>query len=57
MESMEKYFISTKFYIHKFVNILSVISNSYGNFHFYLLFEKSEEVNMVKIFVSDFTKI
>ena len=42
---------------HKLVNILSISSNSYGNFHFSLLFEKSEEVNMIKKFISDFTKI
>ena len=42
---------------HKLVNILSISSNTYGNSHFSLLFEKSEEVNMVKKFISDFTKI
>lgn len=42
---------------HKLVNILSISSNTYGNMHFSFLFEKTEEVNMVKKFIYDFTKI
>ena len=41
---------------HKLVNIFSISSNLYGNKHFSYLFEKSDEVNLVKKFISDFTK-
>ena len=41
---------------NKLINIFSISSNLYGNRHFSYLFEKSEEVNMVKNFILDFTK-
>ena len=42
---------------HKLVNIFAISINIYGNTHFSLLFEKSEEVSMVKNFMSHFTRI
>ena len=42
---------------HKLVNIFSISLNIYGNTHFSMLFEKSEEVTMVKSFINDYTKI
>ena len=42
---------------HKLVNIFSISLNIYGNTHFSMLFEKSEEVTMVKNFINDYTKI
>ena len=42
---------------HKLVNIFSVSNNAFGNPHFSFLLEKSEEVSMIKNYVSDFTKI
>ena len=42
---------------HKLVNIFAISINIYGNIHFSLLFEKSEEVSMVKNFMSHFTRI
>jgi hypothetical protein len=42
---------------HKLINIFSIVTNMYGNSHFSLLFEKSEEVTMVKNFIANFTNI
>ena len=42
---------------HKLVNIFAISINIYGNIHFSLLFEKSEEVSMVKNFMNHFTRI
>lgn len=42
---------------HKLVNIFSVSNNDFGNPHFSFSLEKSEEVSMIKNYVSDFTKI
>ena len=42
---------------HKIVNIFAISMNTYGNLHFSMLFDKSEEVKMTKKFVHDFTQI
>jgi len=42
---------------HKIVNIFAMSMNTYGNLHFSMLFDKSEEVKMVKKFIQDFTQI
>ena len=42
---------------HKLVNIFAISISIYSNTHFSLLFEKSEEVSMVKNFISHFTRI
>ena len=42
---------------HKIVNIFAKSLNVYGNLHFSMLFDKSEEVKMVKNFIRNFTTI
>ena len=42
---------------HKLINIFAVSYNVYGNTHFSMLFEKSEEVNMVKNHIAEFSQI
>jgi hypothetical protein len=42
---------------HKLVNLFANSMNMFGNAHFSLIFEKSEEVRMVKNFITDYTKI
>ena len=42
---------------HKIVNIFAISMNTYGNLHFSMLFDKSEEVKMAKKFVQEFTQI
>ena len=43
--------------LHKLVNIFALSINTFGNLHFSMLFDTSEEVNMVKNFITSFTKI
>lgn len=42
---------------HKLVNIFAISLNIYGNTHFSMIFEKSEEVKMVKNCIIDYKKI
>ena len=42
---------------HKLVNIFTTSTNVIGNYHFSMVFETSEEVNMVKSFISSSTDI
>ena len=50
----KKNFISTinNSISHKLVNILAISMSSFGNFHFSLIFDNSEEVNLVKKIIS-----
>ena len=41
---------------HKLVNIFAISINTYGNIHFSMLFETSDEVQMVKNFITSYTK-
>ena len=43
--------------LHKLVNIFTISMNVIGNYHFSMVFETSEEVNMVKSFISSSTDI
>ena len=43
--------------LHKLVNIFTISMNFFGNYHFSMVFETSEEVNMVKSFISSSTDI
>ena len=42
---------------HKLVNIFAISLNIYGNSHFSMIFEKSEEVEMVKNLIIDYKNI
>ena len=54
----EKYISSlNSMYSHKLVNIFSLSINFFGNYHFSLIFDTSEEVKNTKNFISSFTKI
>ena len=56
-ESKKNITIFTNTIEHKIVNIFAISMNTYGNLHFSMLFDKSEEVKMAKKFVHDFTQI
>ena len=56
-ESKKNIAIFTNTIEHKIVNIFAISMNTYGNLHFSMLFDKSEEVKMAKKFVHDFTQI
>ena len=56
-ESKKNITIFTNTIEHKIVNIFAISMNTYGNLHFSMLFDKSEEVKMAKKYVHDFTKI
>jgi hypothetical protein len=54
----EKYISSlNNMYSHRLVNIFSISINFFGNYHFSLIFDTSEEVKNTKNFISSFTKI
>ena len=54
----EKYISSlNNMYSHKLVNIFAISINIFGNYHFSLIFDTSEEVKNTKNFISSFTKI
>ena len=54
----EKYISSlNNMYSHKLVNILSTSINIFGNYHFSLIFDTSEEVKNTKNLISSFTNI
>ena len=41
---------------HKLANVLAISMNTYGNFHFSMIFENSNEVNFVKELVSEYKR-
>ena len=43
--------------LHKLVNIFAISMNTFGNLHFSMIFDTSEEVNMVKNFFYFICKI
>ena len=54
----EKYISSLdRIYSNKLVNILAISINIFGNYHFSLIFDTSEEVKNTKNLISSFTKI
>jgi cell division protein FtsL len=54
----EKYISSLdNMYSHKLVNIFATSMNIYGNYHFSLIFDTSEEVKNIKNLISSFAKI
>jgi len=53
----EKYISSLdRIYSNKLVNIFAISTNIYGNYHFSLIFDTSEEVEYVKNIISSFTE-
>jgi hypothetical protein len=58
IKEKEKYISSLDSdYSHKLVNIFAISINIFGNYHFSLIFDTSEEVKNTKNFISSFTKI